>query len=709
MAKPISDFNDAPISCPEDDRFAIDPFARSIAKCIKRLPNPVGSVVAVHGRWGSGKSSVINLVGYHLDHPDNGLIIIQFQCWLYRSEDALTVGFLQELHAGLGPVLSNSSKARKALRKLGGRVLGASGNLLGVVVGEFVGAFWGRIITSASRTFENLIKTNEGTEALQHTVAEALRQSTQRLLVVVDDIDRLSPEEALVIFRLIKSVGRLPNVIYLLAYDRNTVEKAVEKRHPSEGPHYLEKIIQMGFDLPEPTQEQLITMLRSKIDEVFGNTGNNNPIHWENLFLAIVVPEIRTPRDVLRLSNTLSVTYPAVRGEVEPADYLGLETLRLFRPSVYRAVRSQKSRLVGFGFDGPHGNHDQKAERYEQLFLSQEPEGDRARLKDGLGRLFPQLESVWSNVSDSGDERWAKQRRVCSSEHFDTYFRFSISQYTVPLSEIQELIRRADEPDIIRSLFKDALNVHQVEGRTKASVLLDEVRYHSSTMEIQKVGPFLQTLYCVADDLLGASDSDRDLESIDNRLRLLWLTRALLMDRIELPARSEILVEACKSASIGWLVHIGYSVFKDEQPVPLAERLTTEEAASRIRDLALQRLREAAKDGSILGLSDLAYILFLWRDMVEGKSEEVREFCTTALGNDQSVVKLARAFLRSSTSHSSGDLVSRKHDRVEVEGIKTLMDADFFRTRLQEVLQKPTMGADDKDIVQRLLVAWDSS
>ncbi len=62
------DFNDEPIRVPKDDRFAIDPFAKVIARCIREIPHPCGSVVAINGAWGSGKSSAINLILHHLEN-----------------------------------------------------------------------------------------------------------------------------------------------------------------------------------------------------------------------------------------------------------------------------------------------------------------------------------------------------------------------------------------------------------------------------------------------------------------------------------------------------------------------------------------------------------------------------------------------------------------------------------------------------------------
>ncbi len=71
----------------------------------------------------------------------------------------------------------------------------------------------------------------------------------------------------------------------------------------------------------------------------------------------------------------------------------------------------------------------------------------------------------------------------------------------------------------------------------------------------------------------------------------------------------------------------------------------TKEDAEKIKQVALQRIREAANDGSIIGVKDLAVVLFRWRDMTGRSSREVKLFCYAALEDDQSVVSFARAFL----------------------------------------------------------------
>ncbi len=711
----MPDFNDVPISCPDEDRFGIDPFAQTISRCIMNLRDPVGSVVAIYGRWGSGKSSLINLVRHHLVDMESELTVLQFQCWLYRSEEALAVGFFRELHAGLHPVLSNSKKARKALGKLCSRVA-PSGPLLGAAAGAATGnPILGGIASSAPRLIGNLINTDESDESLQQDVARALETSNRRFLVVIDDIDRLSPEEALVIFRLVKSVGRLPNVIYLLAYDRIATEEAVKRRYPSEGIHYLEKIVQAGFDLPEANQHELTRMLESQIAGILGDVESDSQVHLGNMLHSVVAPEIRTPRDVLRLSSALEVTYPAVRGEVDPTDFVAIETLRLFRPNVYQAIRLQKAILVGLVQDVPSRDQTEVAKECDELFLGEEPLGDRSRMKDGLQRLFPPLQSIWSTTHPRNDAEWSRARRACSAIHFDTYFRFSLSSYAVPRAEVQELVRRAGQAKFVRSAFLEALDVHLAEGRTKASFLLEELTFHASDMEIPKIGPFLQALYSIASDLWVESDESRSVVWMNNRLRLHWLTRTLLVNRTEMAERSRILFEALQNASLDWLVWVSNSALAEHQPsqegkvpLPSEERLMSKADAEGVNQVALQRMREAAKKGSIIEVKDLAFVLFRWRNLAGDGSDEVREFCNSALEDDESIAKFARAFLGQSSVGMVGDHVRQVQDQAQINGIETLMDAARFRARLSEVLRDSRLGQDDQDVVQRFMIAWDA-
>lgn len=481
-------FNDAPITDPSADRFGIDPFAKALAASIRKIGSPEGTVVALNGHWGSGKSSAVNLVLHHLkDAVDAGEIsIINFACWWFRGEEALALAFFRELYAGLGPSLGDRFK--QALPKIGARLLRA-GSVVGAGIDLAGGAGAGAVASGAMNWLSGLIKDDDTVEKLHADLVKALGEQKKRFLIVIDDIDRLAPDEALLIFRLVKSVGRLPNVIYLLVFDRKLAEKIVSDRYPSEGPHYLEKIIQAGFDIPEPRQSELSAQLLEQVDALCGSPSEREIVRFMNVFYDVLLPEIKTPRDLVRLMNALSVTWPSVGPEVDQTDFIALETLRVFRPGIHRALRSAKAMLCGTGGMSVTQSARNQAPEYDRRLLGEVAEDRKGDTKQALMRLFPRLEAVWSNVHYSDDETWARERRVCSEAHFDAYFRFSLGDEALARAEIDELINRAEDAPYVHDTFRKALATPRSGGRTKASLLLDELKLHAKKCLMRRWAP----------------------------------------------------------------------------------------------------------------------------------------------------------------------------------------------------------------------------
>ncbi len=715
----IMNFNDLPIENPDQDQFGFTPFAKALSDCINTIPDPIGSVVAIYGPWGSGKSSAINLVRHHLKISSHDIGVISFPCWHYRTEDALAVGFFKELYAGLEPGLSRSKKAKEAFVKLGAHAASA-GNLLGPILGATVSPLAGVFTKSATSILEGFIQSDTGAEALQKQVSEALKNQAQRFLVIIDDLDRLSPEEALVVFRLVKSVGRLPNVCYLLAYDRDVLEKAVTERYPSEGAHYLEKIVQAGFELPKPESSQLHAMLSENFDRIFSDTEPPDQVHFGNLFHEAIAPEMTTPRDVLRLSNILATTWGAVRGEVDIPDFIALETLRLFRPKLYQSIRNNKGLLVGTASNDANYSQNNAETEYNQIFINNEPEKDRDRLRRAMMRLFPRLQGIWSNTHYSDTQPWSRQRRACAEEHFDTYFRFSLSSQTVSRREIDEIISRATDSEFVQKTFENALSVIQTNGRTKASSLLDELKIRSGDIPDEKVEPLLSSLFAIADKLHNSADERRGFERSDNFFRLHWLLRALTNERFTIEKRSAVLVAALENATLGWLVdlslfaHNEYYPAKNEHPQPPENFLMTEPDTQKMREYTLKRIREAHTDGTLIHKDNLEYILYVWRHMTNDNEKEVRSWCAEIVEENSTLVKLARVFLSKAYSQNIGgfgglgDLVPEQIDQVKVGNLDRFLDVDHFRERLEEAVDDATLPEADRKDIQRFLDAWDA-
>ena len=655
---------------------------------------------------------MVNLCKHHLADAikADDLVIIDFACWWFRGEDALALAFFRELYAGLGPSLSD--KVRKKLPKLGARLLRA-GALVGKVAEAAGAVIAGGIAEKGMEWLAGMIEQDESVETLHAELSKALREQKKRFLIVIDDIDRLAPDEALLIFRLVKSVGRLPNVMYLLVYDRPLAEKIVSERYPSEGPHYLEKIVQAAFELPDPSALDVQRHLLSLIESICGAPAEADLVRFMNIFYEGISPAMRTPRDVARFTNSLSVSWPAVAGEVDRADFLALEMLRLLHPNIYRAIRQNKERLSGSGrVDGR--DRQAAAERFNDLFFGAEPPPDHDKMRRLLMRLFPALELVWANMNygDGSARQWAMDRRVCSADHFDTFFRFAIGDEVLTSAELDTFLARADDVEYVKATLRHAVTANRRSGGTKAAVWLDELNTHSGRVDRGKVQPLLTALFEIADELNVEADSGKAFSMSSNELRLHWLLRSLT-EHLSLDERSSLFRQACNTASLGWLADFTRSAWNDYHPregkecEPPENCLTTEGDAEHLRVLLRSRIEAEAADGTLLAYKDLPYLLHCWMDLTTDDGATVRAWTSAAFATDQGVRQLAKAFTSYAWTQGMGfagmmgDAVAKRVTRVSLQSMARLIELSAFLPRVEAVA-----ATGESPEVQEFLDAW---
>lgn len=706
-------FNDAPILTPEDDRFGIDRFAEALAKSLRDIESPVGATIAINGPWGSGKSSAVNLIRHHLkgDIEEGKLEIIDFRCWWFRGEEALTLAFLQALNASLQKSLSD--KAKELIPRLGKTLLQA-GPVVGPAMNLATGGIWGALLTGSMDFTKRFFPEGESIEKLFERLSNALDEQDKRFLVLIDDIDRLTPNEALLIFRLVKSVGRLPKVMYLLVFDRELAEKAVTEMYPSEGPHFLEKIIQASFDLPLPARDDLNTAAFSQIETLCGPlTDRDQLLRFMNMFYDAVSPYLNTPRDLTRLSNAMTVSWLAVAREVDMGDYVALETMRLFEPLLYNAIRTNKEAVCGVR--SQYGHSEDPKQKIDD-FLKIVPEKRRDNAKLALMRLFPRFENV--GYSHSSLERWEAQRLVCTDKHFDTYFRMSIGDETISVAEIDEFVGHAGDREYVMEGFHKALSSIRKNGKSKIPLLFDEINIHASRIEKAKFQPLISAIFEIADDINRDEDRERGGFSIgDNHLRIHWLIRKLTFDRCNLDERSAIFLAACQNAQVGWLVDFTDSAITDYFPregkelEPPEKCLVTKERVSELKAHAVKTIKSVAATGALISHPQLAFILFRWKKFSEDNGSDVKTWTSAQLKSDESVSMLARAFTGESWSQGLGigglgDRVAMRKNRASVKGMEEIIDVGEFRRRLEELEENEALSKEIKECVFVFLEAW---
>lgn len=384
--------SDRPIVCAGEDQLGFQSFCASLAKGLRDMAPAEGMVVALHAPWGSGKTSALNLLQRHLtvldiaehskktvgeimqmaaarDGADSQTerdlakqwarlidkhgkklrsTVIRFNPWFFSGQENLFKAFFGVLGTELS--IADNTKVAKAVAAIlkradaAGSMVGAGVGLLaagppGAAGGATIGGFFGRLANDKFDTKESL-------DASLGRLRDALRSSERRLLIIIDDIDRLLPEELRQILTLIKSLGNLPNVSYLLAFARTEVANLI-KRAGISNADYLEKIVQVSFELPRPDRYALRAMLFSRLDAILAGRELGDTSRWSQAYFQHIDPYLKTPRDVTRLCNSLQIAWPAVQGEADWTDLVALEVLRLHEPTIYDLVLERLDHLTG--------------------------------------------------------------------------------------------------------------------------------------------------------------------------------------------------------------------------------------------------------------------------------------------------------------------------------------------------------------------------
>ena len=305
--------------------------------------------------------------------------VLDFNPWLFSGAEQLVERFFAELSVelrqhdleavgkaleGYGDALyglSGKAGVVELMVALGVGVLGAmaSGGALSELSGKIgivevvVAVAVGVIVLGATMKVvgKGIQRRQRGISGRRKKVASILRKRDVPIVVILDDVDRLSAPEIREVFKLVRLTASFPNLIYIVACDRLRAEQALGQQAPGlSGRDYLEKIIQWSFDLPKVPSHLLTRQLGKSIEDALADIKNPGPLHeeiWADIYAEIVRPLIRNIRDVRRYAIAIRETVDGLDGQVALADVLALEAIRVFLPDVFRLLPGATDGLTG--------------------------------------------------------------------------------------------------------------------------------------------------------------------------------------------------------------------------------------------------------------------------------------------------------------------------------------------------------------------------
>ena len=309
------------------DELGYSAYASLLANKIKSGTFKKSMAIGINGQWGIGKTSFFDLLKRNLNGKN--LIEVNFNPWKSSSPQSIIGDFFETLeesiqiyHSSISNLLVRYANKLNTAESLFGRSI----ELLTQSIGGY---------KSVNSTFEE--------------INESIEKIGKKLIIYIDDLDRLNKDEILEVLKLIRNTANFHNTFFIVSYDRNYIISAL-REHNSFGPYkFLEKIFQIEINLPAFNK----LLLRKKFAETLKNSFQDFKDLIDKEILGTSYPApifldewLQTMRDVTRLTNSIKLNWRNLLEEINFSDLLKLEVLRLNFPSIHNLLFTSTSKFL---------------------------------------------------------------------------------------------------------------------------------------------------------------------------------------------------------------------------------------------------------------------------------------------------------------------------------------------------------------------------
>lgn len=418
--------SDTPITSAEQVLFDYEDYANNLYNTLQSVPLDNGFIFFLNGEWGSGKTSLINLVK-EINQEKLLFNTIDFTPWIYNDEEKLISAFFEQLINNIK--MQNTERSFIELLETYSELLSN--------IGENFPKF--NYILRCLFSFLRINKRQTVTiQEQKNKLIDYFENDyiDEPILIFIDDLDRLDNEEIIKILKLIKEIAGFPNIIYFLSADKKHLINAINNHfNISNGDMYIKKFVNLEWCLPikENTQckDFLMNLINKniKLNSFFktdiSGKGYTEGDYLNEMYDTCITPFLHNFRDIKLLFNSTNIRYQKLNERINYTDLLVITCINLFDYQFYAFIKKYQKYLFSFWFPAGVTPIEQKKDeaakpkKIDDLESALTIEGFNDQLHiDILDKLFPghNSELMYSK---------ANQRHLISDrQSFDLYFKF---------------------------------------------------------------------------------------------------------------------------------------------------------------------------------------------------------------------------------------------------------------------------------------------
>jgi predicted KAP-like P-loop ATPase len=641
---------DRPILKSDQDKLRRATFAKYLARCMLNHKEKESVVIGLYGAAGTGKTSIINLTVEELRFAagnmfdDEKPIILNFSPWSYSGQDQLIYSFFRRLSSELRmfPYLDEAERIIHLLEL-------------------YVSFFTHKPVPKSLQPKEHGIKkffAKEKEEAfawesgrdltqLKAELNELLSNQKHKIIIFIDNISRLLDEEIKQIFQIVKSIGDYVNTIYVLSMEKQHIVHALDRMHCET--HFLEKIVQLPFEIPAISKQDLEDILLSRLKKLIELVPTEawNSEHWADIYYSTLRNFFENFRDITRYINVLGFAFPLVKDVVNPVDFFALAAIYIFEPNVFYGIRDNKDLFADLVDNVIRFTKEKLAEDKSRIdeILNRSEKIPQTVLLQLLLRLFPRLCAVYNmdRICYYSEALARKNLRICSPDLFDVYFRLAIPVGYLSESEMNAILNLAhDEEGFALALMR----LNQDERILRFLNLLDGFALHN--IPVEEIGSVVSALMDSADLF---PEGETNAVSFNTPMRIHRIFHQLLKRIKSSEKRLDIFREAIKKAnkSLYIIIHELTQQSKEhienqEFVLPIEHRDFTLNQLQTLQTLAVEKIISWAKIQRLSEHPKLLPILYAWKTW--GHAADCKQYVADMVKDDKGLLCFLAAALK---------------------------------------------------------------
>lgn len=706
---------DQPIITQSEDILGRYPFAKMLGEAVLKCEQKESLVIGLYGPWGSGKTSIINMAIEHIEKSDieNKPIILNFNPWNYSDQNQLIAQFFKELTIEL--CLKDKNKSFENAAKLLDLYSTVIAPLIvipnpssSLALGEAA------ICKASSGVLRFFAKSKiKSLREIKNELNEILQKQTRKIVIIIDDIDRLNNTETRQIFQLVKSLADFKNTIYVLAFDKNIVVEALSEVQKGDGYEYLGKVVQVPFAIPVISNFEIHRFLCVSLDSIIKNLTEEkwDQRYWTNIFHCGVQALFKTIRDVNRFVNIFRFNFFLIKDDVNIIDLIALTAIQVFLPNLYSEINEHKAIFVN-GCEDTNNNQDKK-QYFKKILdgiIEENAKGYSVEsIKKLLIELFPKLNSVYGNFyyGNTSNLKWRKDGRICSENNFDVFFQLNTPSGQISKSQVESIISKSEN----YKEFCEALDLLNEQG--KISEFLERLLDYSEEITQNKIQNIITALMDKGDNYPKGDIEMLGFDNVSRIERVGWFFTRHLKDKnkcFEIFKNAISTTRNSLSTLVDAVVWLGWEHGKmtKEGPEPEEKQRVDINQLGILEKQVCQKIEDWIKDGKLIKHQKFIRIIYTWENWAGEKT--VKDYIQEAIETDEGLLDFIEKFPHEVRCQGMGDYGWITKYEVRLDEIRHFADLDNIVSRLRDILLSDKFKdfpADQQKAVKLVLDTYD--